>query len=167
MKQYIETENGNFTDGQMTIPNEQANRHYQLMTEEVANDEAEIIAFDREAKDKCDALAKIKPVKQTIRETGFKYEGYNINANDKAQANMTALVLSFTTEVFAADKQIPWEVSQGVYYVIDGKDDALLLAGTMAEFVQKCYLVEGQMVEEINADYTIDVAARFQELMNQ
>ena len=49
MKQYTETLDGNYTEGGRTIPNDPANRDYQIMQAEVAAGDAEILPVDLDA----------------------------------------------------------------------------------------------------------------------
>jgi hypothetical protein len=56
MKQYIETESGGLTIDGMDIPKAEGNRHYRQAIEEVEAGEAEIIAFDHDAKAQQDAI---------------------------------------------------------------------------------------------------------------
>lgn len=58
MKQYVETQEGNYTIDGMCIPADNGNRHYAQMLAEISEGTAEVKAFDHDAQAKIDKAAE-------------------------------------------------------------------------------------------------------------
>lgn len=109
----------------------------------------------------------IKIVRDQIRENGFDFNGFKIKADKETQNDLVSIVVSFNSGLMPDDTVIPWKVDDGSYMEIDGKTEVLLLSARMTQFVQLAFSVEAAINYELGSDNSINIVARFNELMGQ
>ena len=115
---------------------------------------------------------KLQQERDSRRGKGFSFQGHTIEAREKDQSNIVAILTGYSEGVRAAETAVNWKVGINVYLTLNGKAEAVALATAMDQFVQQLFQIEGQLTHQVSSMTTeelksFNVSDAFEEALKQ